>query len=137
VDVPLQLELREPECREQGRGRREPVQAADQRHERDEPDEVLRGEHLCEDQKRRHRGDVRSDETLLALGAAEVEPRHADDCSELHEGREHRDGVGDDAREVDRPRRAGDDPSAVHAELICDEQERGPETLDLELPSRL
>ena len=88
--------------------------AGGERHERHEPGQVLRREHLAEDRERGDRRGPRGDEPRVVVGPAPVGAR--DERARAHERaaeREHADHVRQAAAEVDRARLAGDPADVV------------------------
>ena len=76
-------DLGQPEHHDEQRARASTAAAADERHERDQPDEVLRREDLRERDVRGHRRGAGRDELLAGAAAPRIERIHDkqhDDC---------------------------------------------------------
>ena len=109
--------------REQGGGR-DPAPAADERDERDQPEEELRREHLPERDERAHGGGGVAEQARARRGAVSERSPQRHERRDLNEREDSADAsvAGDVLRAV-----RGD-----HARMAEDGEERGAETLDLQ-----
>src|SRR5438270_4203334 len=126
--------LREPHLREyerhgEERRRRDSAATADERHERDQPEQELRREHLAEGDERAYARRAVANEALGRDRPARERDPHEHERRELQhsEHRRHRAVAGDVLRAV-----GGDDLRVAEG---C--EERRAETLDLERPRGL
>ena len=108
-----------------------------ERHERQEPRQVLGREHLAEDGERADGRRPGGDVALVVVGSAPEHPGDHEHERDREQRGEHADRVGGEAAEVDRARLPLDPALVVDAELRAGEQDRGAEALDLQVALQL
>ena len=129
-------DLRQDERRREQGACPEPSASAHERHDRDQPDQELRREHLPERDERAERSRGRAHERFPRSRASrkrQPDPEQRRDLHDRgHDGKDGRSRAGDVLRTV--ARLAGE-PEAE--DVVRDEQERGAEALDLQRPAQL
>ena len=135
VDI-VEVARREPEGRQDHRGhepdpRDEPAPAADQRHERQQPDHVLGREHLPERDVRTDGRDRCGDEPAVVQGSPRKPGPDGDERSHGRDGRDEEQEVGSRARDVLGSERR-DDRDSQPDQAVRHDQDRAAEALDLE-----
>ena len=123
--------------REKDRGGRAALPARSERHERQEPRQVLGREHLAEDGERADGRRPGGDVALVVVGSAPEHPGDHEHERDREQRGEHADRVGGEAAEVDRAGLPLDPALVVDAELRAGEQDRGAEALDLQVALQL